>query len=425
MNHDTGYGRRNGGNGAGKGTGNSGGYGAYLLKRMATALLTLAIGLCMAAPTVRAETLPTAEQGQRAISQTPGTRRGMLGTELLTRGNLVYRQKETGAQVYAADFLLLQDWLSTIPDTVFEPACYTHTHRWEYLDINGETHTRHCEICGSAYDLVGAHKAKEMENCTFSYDGAEYAGTGYTCDCGYRWEREEAHTLVFDAVDENTHRSRCRLDGSDFCTGYEPAIEEHYAYHYKPCGDGKHHERICMDCGYQDQEECRFSAPDTDGDGGNDDESKRCWCGNVEKPDAETKEDVSGTEPEDEKADAETEEDSSGTEPEDEKADVEMQEDSSGTGNEGEKADAETEEDVSGTESEDEKADAETEEDSSGTGSEGEKADAETEEDSSGTEPEGEKADAETEEDSFGTETADEKENTGIGEDTPGTAAGE
>ena len=347
MNHDTGYGRRNGGNGAGKGTGNSGGYGAYLLKRMATALLTLAIGLCMAAPTVRAETLPTAEQGQRAISQTPGTRRGMLGTELLTRGNLVYRQKETGAQVYAADFLLLQDWLSTIPDTVFEPACYTHTHRWEYLDINGETHTRHCEICGSAYDLVGAHKAKEMENCTFSYDGAEYAGTGYTCDCGYRWEREEAHTLVFDAVDENTHRSRCRLDGSDFCTGYEPAIEEHYAYHYKPCGDGKHHERICMDCGYQDQEECRFSAPDTDGDGGNDDESKRCWCGNVEKPDAETKEDVSGTEPEDEKADAETEEDSSGTEPEDEKAEAETEEDSSGTGKEGEEAEAETAEDAS------------------------------------------------------------------------------
>ncbi len=389
MNRDTGYGRRNGGNGEGIGTGNSVGYGASLIKGMAKALLALAIGLCMAAPTVRAEILPTAEQGRKVISPTPETRWGTPGTELLSRGNLAYRQKETGAQVYAADFLLLRDRLSTIPDTVFEPACYTHTHQWEYLDINGENHTRHCEICGSAYDLVGAHKPKEMGNCTLSYDGAQYAGISYICDCGYGWEREEAHTLVFDSVDENTHRSRCRLDGSDFCTGYEPVIEEHYAYHYKPCEDGIHHERICMDCGYQDQEECRFSVPDTDGDGGNDGESKRCWCGNVEKPDAETEEDVSGTEPEDEKADAETEEDSSGT------------------GSEGEKADAETEDD------------------SSGTGTENEKADAETQEDASSTENDGKKSDAETEEDSFGTETADEKENTGIGGDTHGTAAGE
>lgn len=347
MNHDTGYGKKNGINNTGIGTDGAGGNGAALIRCMATALLALTVGLCTAAPTVRAESLQMAEQEQKAILHTKETKQAMPETETVSRGNLIYRQGEKGVQIYEADFLLLQNRLSTIPDTVFEPACYTHTHRWEYLRINEETHTRHCETCGNAFDLVGVHKAERQENCTLSYDGAEYPGICYTCVCGYQWKREEAHTPDFEPVDENTHRSRCRLDGTGFCEGYEPVIEEHYAYYYKPCKDGKHHERICMDCGYQAEEECRFA--DSDSDGGNDGGSRRCWCGNVEKPDVETEEDSTGAETGGEEEDTETKDDTSGTETGGEKEGMETEEDSTGTENDGEKEDTETEGDDSDT----------------------------------------------------------------------------
>lgn len=283
------------------GTNKSTGDGRKKWCGMAAALLALVLGLCTLTPTVRAAEAQSEESGQPAA-----------WTGLSSRGSLVYREEEKGAQIYAADFLLLRDRLNTIPDTVFEPACYTHTHRWEYLHVNGETHTRHCESCGDAFDLVDQHRAERRESCTLSYQGAEYPGIRCTCVCGYQWECEEAHTLLFEAVDETSHRSRCCLEGTPFCAGYEPVTEEHYAFHYIPCEDGRHHERICMDCGHRGEEECSFILSDADSgeeddsggdetdseenDGGTGSENtggddgsgvRRCWCGNIEKLDAD------------------------------------------------------------------------------------------------------------------------------------------
>ncbi len=276
-------------------------------KRIAAVLLALTFGLSAAAPTMRTE-----------ASQAAGYSLAQAG--LSSGGSLVYREADKGAHIYTADFLLLQDRLDTIPDTVFEPGCYTHTHRWEYLDINGQTHRRHCGACGTAFDLVCAHRAERRESCSLIHDGAEYPGIRYTCVCGYQWEREEAHTLFFEAVDENGHRSGCRLDGTGFCPGYEPLTEEHYAYCYEPCEDGLHHEKICMDCGYRSEEACCFNLSDTDDDGENDSgegvgeadggdsgSGGRCWCGNAEKPDAGTEEENTGAETRDERPNPEEE----------------------------------------------------------------------------------------------------------------------
>ncbi len=313
-------------------------------KGIFAALLALILGLGVAAPAVRAEEKQAAEPKQ-ASAQPPEQLISWEG--LSSRGSLVYRQEEEGAQIYAADFLLLRDRLGIIPDTVFEPACYAHNHQWEYLDTNGETHTRHCSICGHAFDLVSIHKAERRETCSLFHEGTTYPGIRYTCVCGYQWECEKAHTLFFESVDEAGHRSGCRLNGTGFCPGYEPVTEEHYAYCYNSCGDGRHHEKICLDCGYQSEEACSFTLLDSDGeendsgesgedDSGGNDGVRRCWCGNVETgegnagigtgedhPAGETASDPSGTESGDESEGTQTGENPSGTEPGEETADEE------------------------------------------------------------------------------------------------------
>lgn len=337
------------------------------ITRIRTAMLALTLGLCTTAPAAHAEaaqTIGTEKDVQATESESAAYTNAVQTAEtaaqtaklaatwtgLSSRGSLVYQQEETGAHIYAADFLLLRDRLDTISDKVFEPACYTHTHQWEYRDIDERTHTRHCDSCGSAFDLVSAHKAEQRENCSIAYDGEEYPGIRYTCACGYQWEQEETHTLFFESAGEVGHRSGCRLGGTKFCPGYEPVMEEHYAYYYRPCADGSHHEKICMDCGYSTEEECCFDLPDTDsgngadGDSGNGSENggnngsseegsgndsgqsgregndtdidsgtssngetsgRRCRCGNIERPNAGTNADASVTADENENAGAE------------------------------------------------------------------------------------------------------------------------
>lgn len=315
--------------------------------KILTALLTLTLGLCAAVPTVQAQEAQTAEAA--ALSRTSDA-------GLSSQGNLVYEDRKTGAQIYTADFLLLKNKLDTIPDRAFEPARYTHSHQWEYLDINGETHTIHCEICGNAFDLVNAHRAERRESCSLSHDGAAHPGTRYTCVCGYQWVCETSHTLFFEPVDETGHRSKCRLDGTKFCPGYEPVTEEHYAYYYKPCEDGSHHEKICLDCGYSHEEACSFTLSDTDSggetDGAETDSSddanvNRCRCGNAKKTAPET---------EPENAGAKTGEKDSGTEAGEENTGEEAGENSSGaeTGEENtnEEPNTESKIDASGAEAE-------------------------------------------------------------------------
>jgi len=218
-----------------------------------------------------------------SLGASPGT--GVVQAKesaLSSRGSIIYQQDGKEAALYAEDLFLLEDRLSTIPEDIFDPACYTHTHQWEYRDINEKTHTRHCAACGSAYDLMAAHTARQGEDDPIVLDDKTYPGRRYTCICGYQWVREASHELIFEAVDETNHRIRCALDATGYCRGYEPVEEEHYAYTYVPCQDGMHHKIICIDCGYTvGEEDCSFTAkPDPDEGDDRDPALLYCECGN-------------------------------------------------------------------------------------------------------------------------------------------------
>lgn len=173
--------------------------------------------------------------------------------ELVSRGNLIYRESAEEAGFYAADFSLLYGKLSAVSGEVFDPAEYTHIHQWEYRDVDDRTHTRRCTFCGMA--LTDKHRAESEEDCTIVSGDREFSGRRYQCVCGYQWERETAHTLTFDIVDEICHQSRCLLDGTAYCPGYEPIEEEHYAFSQTLNPSGTHYTKTCIDCGYQTEEE--------------------------------------------------------------------------------------------------------------------------------------------------------------------------
>lgn len=188
-------------------------------------------------------------------------------------GNLIYEDGSRSACLYAADILLLEEKISSIPERGFDPLCYAHTHNWEYRNITEHTHTRHCADCGDINDLTGAHRAERWERDTIFYEGITYPGTRYTCACGYQWRRELSHNLLYEATDEISHRCRCALDGTPYCTGCEPSVEEHYAWYYEMGEDDLHHTKICFDCGCQIEEECYFF----EGEDGSD--PSACVCG--------------------------------------------------------------------------------------------------------------------------------------------------
>lgn len=191
----------------------------------------------------------------------------------VSHGNLIYEGKRGSAALYAADIHLLEEKISTIPDQCFDPVCYAHTHNWEYCRINEKTHTRHCADCGDANDLTSPHRADSWEHDTIFYEGKSYPARRFTCACGYQWSVEMSHTLIYEAVDEVNHQGRCALDGTPYCQGCEPSVEEHYAWYYERGEDEAHHEKICVDCGYRIKEVCSFDETD-------DDESLRvCVCG--------------------------------------------------------------------------------------------------------------------------------------------------
>lgn len=202
------------------------------------------------------------------------------GVELASRGNLIYRDNGTNPEVYGEDFTLLKEKLDSIPDEVFSPAYYAHVHLWEYRDVNERTHTKHCEQCGEAFDLTNMHLAMQEESCAITSQGKEYPGRQYSCECGRQWVLEAAHTLIFELVDETCHRSRCALDDTDYCQGYEPILEEHYAYYYVSESDGTHHKKNCLDCAYQTEEECEFTLESWDEEIEPDASVRYCACGN-------------------------------------------------------------------------------------------------------------------------------------------------
>lgn len=202
------------------------------------------------------------------------------GAEISSQGAIVYRDDGEKAEIYAADFLLLKEKLDTISDEIFSPSYYAHVHQWEYKDMNDRTHTKHCAECGDTYDLTNAHQAVREEDCTIISEGKEYPGRRYSCECGRQWVQEAAHALVFELVDEICHRSRCILEEEGYCQGYEPVLEEHYAYYYIPDPDGAHHRKNCFDCAYQVEEVCDFTLDSWDEEIEPDASVRYCECGN-------------------------------------------------------------------------------------------------------------------------------------------------
>lgn len=205
--------------------------------------------------------------------------------EPATRGNLVYRDGGKEAVIYAADFALLYGELSDVSGKVFDPAEYTHMHRWEYQNSDDQVHTKYCVLCGDT--LTDVHKAESEEDCVISVGGEEYPGRCYRCACGYQWEKEKTHVLTFDMVDEICHRSRCVLDGMEYCQGYEPVEEEHYAFSLTSDSFGTHHIKTCIDCGYQTEEE---TTTEPSADEISDEETTMPEPPEEETPDGETKE---------------------------------------------------------------------------------------------------------------------------------------
>lgn len=214
----------------------------------------------------------------------------------VSHGNLIYEGGRGSASLYAEDIHLLEEKIFTIPERCFDPVCYGHTHNWEYGRIDERTHTRHCAECGEANDLTSPHRAGSWERDTIFYGGNSYPAKRYTCVCGYQWSMEMSHTLIYEAVDEGNHQGRCALDGTPYCRGCEPSVEEHYTWYYEMGEDELHHEKICFDCGCRMEETCSFDEMEGD-------ESRRvCVCGrSVEREEgSETPEADDAPEPSDE-----------------------------------------------------------------------------------------------------------------------------
>lgn len=226
------------------------------------------------------------------ISATLGTAQAKEET-FVSRGSLIYEDGKGKTAWCAEDLLLISEKLSSIPERCYDPARYTHDHNWVYRDINDKMHTRHCDGCGTAYDITNTHKAVREERCVIPHGEGSYSGRNYICECGWQWVRETGHTLLFEPVDAVSHTSRCVLDGTVYCQGYEPVTEEHYAYYYVPGEDGIHHEKVCLDCGWREEEMCCFSQENPEGEETEPDENLRwCVCGNREKQEEEPVEEI-------------------------------------------------------------------------------------------------------------------------------------
>lgn len=127
----------------------------------------LCAGLCMTA--LFPERPPVVQAKEQSA------KKDFLGTqELVSRGNLVYRDGGERAGIYAADFALLYGKLSAVSGKVFDPAEYTHVHQWEYRNGDGRTHIRRCAVCG--IELTSAHSAESEEECMITSGGEEFPG---------------------------------------------------------------------------------------------------------------------------------------------------------------------------------------------------------------------------------------------------------
>lgn len=208
----------------------------------------------------------------------PGIARAAAAdTGIKSKGNIIYESSAGSVKLYAEDIALLQEKISSIPEEIFDPYLYSHSHQWEYLDVTKETHKKHCSACGSAYDVINPHTAALKKECNITYDGKEYSGYENACVCGYRWAEEMGHTIVYNPKDERCHTITCELAGTQYCIGKE-LQEEAHGFNLYPI-DQNHHQNVCDTCDYkEEQEECTFDEEIIMEDTG--EKRKYCICGN-------------------------------------------------------------------------------------------------------------------------------------------------
>ena len=206
-------------------------------------------------------------------------------TSIKSSGNIVYKSSAGSVELYAEDIALLQERLASVPDEIFSPILYSHSHDWEYIDITSKEHTKHCAGCGSSHDMIGPHQASTVSSCIISYDGEEYIGDKKICECGYEWEEEVSHNLIYETKDESYHMMACVLSGTVYCSGMESMEEKHSMMF---CAiDESHHQESCTECGFTGkEEECTFDIEEKEeieeGEESKDSEEvkKYCKCGN-------------------------------------------------------------------------------------------------------------------------------------------------
>ena len=239
----------------------------------------------------------------------------LIGLPLLTKaseernssikssGNIIYKSSDGSVELYAEDIALLQERLASVPDEIFSPVLYSHSHSWEYFDITSKSHTKHCAECG---DVIEKHKASIVSSCTISYGEKEYLGYKKSCKCGYEWEEEQFHNIVYESKNDSSHTLSCALSGTLFCSGMDSLEEEHsmmsfamdQSYHMESCAgcgftnfikkehsmiyyatDESHHMESCAECDLEGEEqECSFDEEVTEED--QEETRKYCKCGN-------------------------------------------------------------------------------------------------------------------------------------------------
>lgn len=186
-------------------------------------------------------------------------------------GNIVYKSNAGSVELYAEDIAMLQECLK-IPDEIFSPQLYSHEHSWAYSDINPASHKKHCMVCG---DVIEKHKASRVSPCMISYNDMEYSGYMKSCSCGYEWEEEQLHNIVYASKSDSSHTLSCALSGTSYCSGMDTLEEEHSMIYNAT--DGSHHIGSCVDCDFEEDEQpCSFEEE------GKDQEEiwKYCKCGN-------------------------------------------------------------------------------------------------------------------------------------------------
>lgn len=218
------------------------------------------LGLCMICPWIQASASET-------------------GADAVSVGNMIYEDRTGSVAIYTEDIVLLKGMLHGVHAETYDPASYGHVHQWEYTDITQNTHTERCSLCGSSAELTNTHTEASSEKCVIAYDGKDYPGYRYMCDCGFEWLRERYHTPVYSPIDDSFHAVNCALHGTAYCGGMGEIEEEHISMPHPT--DESHHRAVCEYCEYEGPEQaCVFDIEVSPDENDMTQMHRYCACGN-------------------------------------------------------------------------------------------------------------------------------------------------